>query len=134
MPGHLIREHIFRVTSTPGNPSMFIRTFDDAGITTATPATRKQRSPNQPRNLGVLDFSKLDDAAYVRQRDIVRDPQHPERAVLLPFSASTLWRYVNGGKFPQPLKLSDRVTVWRWGDIRAWLAGDKTALLVGMAA
>ena len=111
---------------------MFTRFFDAAGITTATPATRKPRSPNRPRNLGVLEFSKLDDAAYVRQRDIVRDPQHPERPVLLPFSASTLWRYVTERKFPQPLKLSDRVTVWRVGDIRAWLAGDKTVPSAGM--
>ena len=40
---------------------------------------------------------------------------------LVPFSKSTLWRRVKDGTFPQPLKLSNRVTVWRVEDIRLWI-------------
>ena len=40
---------------------------------------------------------------------------------LVPFSKSTLWRRVKEGSFPKPLKLSDRVTVWRVEDIRQWI-------------
>lgn len=36
-------------------------------------------------------------------------------------SRSTLWRRVNDGTFPRPLKLSERVTVWRSEDIEAWM-------------
>lgn len=39
----------------------------------------------------------------------------------LDFSKSTLWRKVQDGSFPKPVKLSDRVTAWRLGDVRAWL-------------
>lgn len=34
---------------------------------------------------------------------------------------STIWAYVKKGKFPQPIKLSARVTVWRLSDIRKWM-------------
>ncbi len=40
---------------------------------------------------------------------------------LVPFSKSTLWRRVKEGSFPKPLKLSDRVTVWRVEDIKLWI-------------
>ena len=39
----------------------------------------------------------------------------------LDFSKSTLWRLVKAGKFPKPVKLSERVTAWRVGDVRDWL-------------
>ena len=40
---------------------------------------------------------------------------------LLPISEATLWRWVRKGKFPKPVKLSERVTAWRAEDVRAWL-------------
>ncbi len=40
---------------------------------------------------------------------------------MLGFSATTLWRRVKQGTFPQPVKLSERVTAWRVEDIRAWM-------------
>jgi predicted DNA-binding transcriptional regulator AlpA len=36
-------------------------------------------------------------------------------------SKSTIFRWVAEGLFPAPTKLSNRVTVWRVADIRAWL-------------
>jgi prophage regulatory protein len=37
----------------------------------------------------------------------------------IPVSRSTWWNGVKIGRFPQPLKLSPRVTVWRSADILA---------------
>jgi predicted DNA-binding transcriptional regulator AlpA len=40
-----------------------------------------------------------------------------------------LWRRVQARSFPQPMKLSARVTVWRAEDIRRWIVeqGRSTA-------
>ena len=37
----------------------------------------------------------------------------------IPVSKSTWWAGVKDGRFPQPIKLSPRTTVWRVKDIRA---------------
>lgn len=49
---------------------------------------------------------------FVRQKALLKD--------LLPFSAATLWRLVNTGKFPKPVKVTDQITAWRVSDITAW--------------
>jgi predicted DNA-binding transcriptional regulator AlpA len=54
-------------------------------------------------------------------------PEHrPERLLrlkqvldLIPISKSSWWAGVKCGKYPAPLKLSQRTTVWRESDIRA---------------
>lgn len=38
---------------------------------------------------------------------------------IIPVSKSTWWSGVKTGRFPQPFKLSDRVTVWRAEDVYA---------------
>jgi predicted DNA-binding transcriptional regulator AlpA len=43
----------------------------------------------------------------------------------VPISKSTLWRRVQVGSFPEPVKLSTRITVWRAEDLRRWI--DATA-------
>ena len=53
------------------------------------------------------------------QTGFVRQPQV---LALVPISKSTLWRRIQARSFPQPLKLSERVTVWRAEDIRRWIA------------
>ena len=40
----------------------------------------------------------------------------------VPISKSTLWRRIQARTFPEPIKLSERVTVWRAEDIRRWIA------------
>ncbi len=37
----------------------------------------------------------------------------------IPVSKSTWWAGVRSGRFPRPLKLGPRITVWRVEDIRA---------------
>lgn len=53
---------------------------------------------------------------YVRLKQIV-GPAGP-----LQISRSGFWAGVKSGKFPKPLKISPRVTVWRAEDIHALLA------------
>lgn len=41
-----------------------------------------------------------------------------------PFARSTMWRKVKDGTFPAPIKLSERVTVWRVQDLLDWAAAQ----------
>ena len=48
--------------------------------------------------------------------------RQPQVLAFVPISKSTLWRRIQARTFPQPVKLSARVTAWRAEDIRAWIA------------
>jgi predicted DNA-binding transcriptional regulator AlpA len=48
--------------------------------------------------------------------------RQPQVLVFVPISKATLWRRVQAGTFPAPVKLSPRVTVWRAEDVRRWIA------------
>lgn len=48
-----------------------------------------------------------------------------------PFARSTMWRRIKQGTFPAPIKLSERVTVWRYEDVAAWYAAQGSAASVG---
>ena len=67
-------------------------------------------------------FDALPDSAYVREAHLVPSPKRPDTPVPLPFSAPTLWRKVREGTFCKPYKLSERVTAWKVGEVRAWMA------------
>ena len=58
------------------------------------------------------------DAGLVRLSQIL-SPGGP-----IPVSRSTWWQGVRDGRFPQPLKLGPRTTVWRVADIRALFEGQ----------
>lgn len=36
-------------------------------------------------------------------------------------SHSTIFRYVHDGKFPKPIKINPRVSLWKWSEVEAWL-------------
>lgn len=38
---------------------------------------------------------------------------------IVPIAKSTLWLWVKEGKFPKPIKLGPKTTVWRFTDIEA---------------
>ena len=42
---------------------------------------------------------------------------------IIPISKSTWWAGVKTGRYPQPVKLSDRCTCWRVDDIRSLITG-----------
>lgn len=68
------------------------------------------------------NFDALPDSAFIRESQLVQSPKRPDSPAPLPFSAPTLWRKVKAGTFPAPVKLADRVTAWKVGDVRAWIA------------
>ena len=98
---------------------------------TRKPISNKPRKPRQPVAHRVTDaipsFDDLADTAWARQVQLIRDPKRPSLPTPLPFSASTLWRKVREGTFPAPTKLSDAITAWRVGDVRAWLRAQAQA-------
>jgi len=38
-----------------------------------------------------------------------------------------LWRWVRNGTFPQPHRLSNKVTAWLIADVRAWIESKRVA-------
>lgn len=54
----------------------------------------------------------LPNVGFLRQPQVLR---------LIPISKSTLWRRVQARTFPQPVKLSERITAWRAEDVRKWM-------------
>ena len=72
-------------------------------------------------------FDALPDSAFIRESQLVQSPKRPETPAPLPFSAPTLWRKVKAGTFPAPVKLSERVTAWNVGTVRAWMTAQATA-------
>ncbi len=79
-----------------------------------------------PANKGINHsvFDALPDSAFIREAQLVQSPKRPETPAPLPFSAPTLWRKVKAGTFPKPIKLSQRVTGWKVGDVRAWMTAQ----------
>lgn len=61
---------------------------------------------------GASHLPALPETGFLRQ---------PQVLGLVPISKSTLWRRVQDKSFPQPVKLSERVTVWRVEDVRRWI-------------
>lgn len=45
----------------------------------------------------------------------------PAKKGFLPLGESTIWEKVRRGEFPEPIRLSPRLTVWKISDITAWL-------------
>jgi len=58
----------------------------------------------------------LPNTGFVRQKLLLR---------FVPFSKSTLWRRVNSGLFPAPVRLSAGITAWRAEDVHRWIADRK---------
>lgn len=65
-------------------------------------------------------YGELPITDYVRQSQLI--------PAIFPFSPATLWRKVRSGDFPQPIKLSERITAWRAEDIRAWMESRHAAV------
>ena len=45
-----------------------------------------------------------------------------EVSELVGIGKSTVWAWVKEGKFPKPVKLSDRVTVWRESEVQTFIS------------
>ena len=97
--------------------------FHAVGIVTPLHQPKEEKKPStSPSACPVMHgFDAMADSALIRLSKLIGNRKSPQDTALVPFSAATLWRKVKAGTFPQPLKLSARVTAWRVGDVRAWL-------------
>jgi prophage regulatory protein len=64
----------------------------------------------------MINAATLPHTGFVRLKHILA-PDGP-----IPVSKSTWWAGVKDGRFPKPLKLGARVTVWRVEEIHALIA------------
>jgi predicted DNA-binding transcriptional regulator AlpA len=76
-----------------------------------SPKTRKAA------NSGV-SFDDMPDSGFMRQ---------PQVLEVVPFSSATMWRKIKKNEFVTPIRLSERVTAFRVGDVRAWLKAQTDA-------
>jgi predicted DNA-binding transcriptional regulator AlpA len=83
-------------------------------------AAATQDSGQTEKAVGQSSFDQLPDSGYIRQSQLIPD--------VVPVSPATLWRNCKAGQFPKPVKLSERVTAWRVGDVRAWLIAQAKAV------
>ena len=59
---------------------------------------------------------------YIRLKEIVGAPNsNPPIPPIVPVSKSTIWDWVQKKQFPQPFKLSARVTVWSLREVQEFL-------------
>lgn len=52
-------------------------------------------------------------------------PAKPAIQGMLSVSASWVWSMVRAGKFPKPIKLGERTTVWKQSDIMNYIAAHQ---------
>lgn len=68
-------------------------------------------------------MTQLPDTGFLRVSQIIGDASAvPPVPPIIPVGKSTWWEGVKTGRFPKPVKLGPRVTVWRVEDIRALIA------------
>ena len=61
---------------------------------------------------------QLPETGFLRLAQIIGNPKTGIPPII-PVCSSTWWSGVKSGRFPKPLKLGPRTTVWRAEDIRA---------------
>ncbi|MDC0069535.1 transcriptional regulator [Gammaproteobacteria bacterium] len=60
----------------------------------------------------------MSEDSFYRLKQIVGDKKN-EIPPIIPVSPSTWWLGVKSGRYPKPIKLSQKVTVWRGSDLLA---------------
>ena len=64
----------------------------------------------------------LPETGYLRLPQIIGDKKAvPPIPAIIPVAKSTFWQGIRTGRYPKPIKLSPRVTVWKVEDIRAFI-------------
>ncbi len=63
-------------------------------------------------------MNEVPHTGYMRIKQILGSPKsQPPITPLIPVGKSTWWQGVKSGRFPQPIKIGKRITVWRAEDI-----------------
>jgi prophage regulatory protein len=66
------------------------------------------------------DINSLPTEGFVREWQILgRKKAVPPIAPIIPVGRTQWWAGIKSGRYPAPVKLSERVTAWRVSDIRA---------------
>jgi hypothetical protein len=64
--------------------------------------------------------NRIPDFGYVRLKQILGDRKtDPPTPPIIPVSRATWYQGIKDGRFPKPIKLGERISVWRVEDIRA---------------
>ena len=64
-------------------------------------------------------MQNLPETGYLRLPQIIGNPKaKPAISALIPVCKSSWWQGVRSGRYPKPVKLGPRTTVWRVEDIR----------------
>lgn len=67
-------------------------------------------------------MARMPEVGFLRLRDIIGDAAAlPPIPALIPVKRSTWWAGCKSGRFPTPIKLAPRITVWRVEDILAFI-------------
>jgi predicted DNA-binding transcriptional regulator AlpA len=61
---------------------------------------------------------------YIPTRDLISTPK---RQGLLPISRATLHRWLEQGKFPQPIALTSGTLVWDFDNVVEWIENQRRA-------
>lgn len=65
-------------------------------------------------------MTQLPETGFVNLRQIIGNPKaNPPTPALIPVGKTTWWEGVKTGRFPKPVKLGPKTTVWRVEEIRA---------------
>lgn len=65
---------------------------------------------------------KLPQTGFLRLKQIIGDAHaNPPVTPIIPIGKSTWWAGVKSGRYPKPVKLGPRITVWRVEEIRKLL-------------
>ncbi|SIO39637.1 helix-turn-helix transcriptional regulator [Halodesulfovibrio marinisediminis] len=59
-----------------------------------------------------MELIKFPETGFLREKNLYS---------FVPVSRTTLWQWVRADKFPKPIKLAARTTVWRAEDVRKWI-------------
>ena len=68
-------------------------------------------------------MTSIPETGFLRLSQILGNPKsNPPTPPIIPISKSSWWQGVSSGRYPAPIKLSPKVTVWRVEDIREMIA------------
>lgn len=118
-------ENVGGATAAPAAPEA-ASDEDDGGDADPEPERRRPGRPRKTRTTSPAGTSPASSAAdaliQFDTRPAASFVRLPVVCSLFACSPATAWRWVKAGKIPAPVKLSERVTAWRVGDLRAALA------------